>query len=435
MHQVSAPSVTAAKTARPRRDQFSATLPVMAITAVAAVFRLLHLGAKSLWLDEILSVSIARLDGPGFRNIVFSWEANMALYYALLRAWIHAGDSEFMLRLPSALASVATVPLVYLIGRRLFSQRVGLIAALLLAMNLFAIRYAQEARSYSLYVLLVVLACWFFIRAADRPTMGNWAWLAVTTTLAVYTHFFAALIVPVFWAAALVRRDFPWKGLFFSTLATCLASVPLGLFVLLKNKGQMDWVRPTNFRELFDFALLLSGRGGLVLLFACLACLVSACVVTLKTFRAEPRFDGEDGKFAYAVVCAWLLVPPILTAGISLVKPMFVGRFLILCLPAFVLLVAVGLSQIRPRWLMAAAVVVLVCLSVRPVFDYYQTRFDPPDQDWRAVVQYVLGQVRPGDAILFYHPLARLPSAYYRVRLHTAIELPVPVPTRAAARV
>src|SRR5437868_13233477 len=148
MHQVSAPSAVAARTVRRRRDRFSATLPIMAITAAGAVFRLLHLGAKSLWLDEILSVSIARLDAPGFRNIVFSWEANMALYYALLRAWVHVGDSEVILRLPSALASIATVPLVYLIGRRLFSQSVGLIAALLLAVNLFAIRYAQEARSY-----------------------------------------------------------------------------------------------------------------------------------------------------------------------------------------------------------------------------------------------------------------------------------------------
>src|SRR5919109_3903231 len=71
---------------------------VLGVTALGAVLRLIFLGKKSLWLDEIFSVSIAKLDGPGFRNVVLSWEGFMGLYYALLRAWIKLGDSEFIVR-------------------------------------------------------------------------------------------------------------------------------------------------------------------------------------------------------------------------------------------------------------------------------------------------------------------------------------------------
>src|SRR5437879_7015586 len=86
---------------------------VSATTVFAAVLRLLYLDKKSFWLDEIISVSIAKLDGAGFRNIVMSWEANMALYYALLRLWWHIGQSEFAVRLLSVIPAIATVPLIY----------------------------------------------------------------------------------------------------------------------------------------------------------------------------------------------------------------------------------------------------------------------------------------------------------------------------------
>src|SRR5690348_5695872 len=142
---------------------------ITAITALAAVLRLLYLGKKSLWLDEIVSVSIARLDPAGFRNVVLSWELNEGLYYTLLRAWMHLARGEFAVRLLSALPSIAAIPFVYLLGRRLFSQSVGMIAALLLAVNTFDVRYAQEARGYSLFAFLVVMACWFFISCLDAP--------------------------------------------------------------------------------------------------------------------------------------------------------------------------------------------------------------------------------------------------------------------------
>src|SRR5512146_504375 len=133
---------------------------ISGITVLAAVLRLLYLGKKSFWLDEIVSVSIGRLDPAGFRNIVLSWELNEGLYYTLLRGWMHLGQGEFVVRLLSVLPAVAAIAFVYLLGRRWFSEQTGLIAALLLAVNAFDVRYAQEARGYSLFAFLVVLACW-----------------------------------------------------------------------------------------------------------------------------------------------------------------------------------------------------------------------------------------------------------------------------------
>ena len=405
---------------------------VSGITVLAAVLRLLYLGQRSFWLDEIVSVSIARLDPAGFRNIVLSWELNEGLYYTLLRGWMHLGQGEFFVRLLSVLPSVAAVPFVYLLGRRLFSQKAGLIAALLLAVNAFDVRYAQEARGYSLFSFLVVLACWFFVRCVDAPEKkGNWAGLVIALVLGIYAHFFAGFILPVFWLAAVMhKKPFSWRKLLVSSAVIVFLTVPALLFVATKNRGQVGWVQPTTWRDLYNLAILLSGRGGLPLL---LLCAVGLALALAKMFRRAPG-TGKQEVWGYALVWMWLVLPVAITVAISALKPMLVSRYLLFCVPAFMLLVGAGLSLIRPRWLVGAMLVAIVALSLRGVADYYRTGFDPPEQDWRGAVHYLLAEAQPGDAVLFYHPLARLSYEYYRQRW---LQFPAPTvvfPPRADAR-
>ncbi|HEV2116381.1 MAG TPA: glycosyltransferase family 39 protein [Terriglobales bacterium] len=405
---------------------------ISGITALAALLRLLYLGKKSFWLDEIVSVSIARLDPAGFRNVVLSWELNEGLYYTLLRGWMHLGQSEFVVRLLSALPAVAAIPFVYLLGRRLFSETVGMIAALLLAVNAFDVRYAQEARGYSLFAFLVVLACWFFVRCVDAPQKkGNWVGLVIALALGMYAHFFAAFMLPVFWLAAALRKGvFPWRRFLISSGIIVVLAIPAVLFVATKNRGQVSWVQPTTWRDLYDLAILLSGRSGLALLLLCATGLALALVRMLRL----PAREGTQVLWGGALVWMWLVVPVAMTVAISMLKPMFVARYLIFCLPAFVLLVAAGLDVIRPRWLMAGVLLAISWLSLRGVTDYYRTGFDPPEQDWRGAVHYMLSQTQPGDAVLFYHPLARLAYEYYRPRWPQYPAPMVVFPPRADAR-
>ncbi|HSB74256.1 MAG TPA: glycosyltransferase family 39 protein, partial [Terriglobales bacterium] len=342
------------------------------ITLLSAVLRLLYLGKKSFWLDEIVSVSIARLDPAGFRNVVLSWELNEGLYYTLLRGWMHLAHGEFTVRLLSVAPAVAAVPFVYLLGRRLFSESVGLTAALLLAVNAFDVRYAQEARGYSLFAFLVVLASWFFVRCLDAPgKKGNWAGLAIALTLGMYAHFFAGLMLPVLWLAALLRkRGFPWRRFLITTGVFALLAIPALLFVATKNRGQVGWVQPTTWRDLYYLVTLLSGRGGLALLLICAGALLLALVRMMRPTKA-----GTLEGWGEAFIWMWLVLPVALTVAISLAKPMFVTRYLIFCLPAFVLLVATGLSMIRPRWLRAAVLMSMVALALRGVGSYYRTGF------------------------------------------------------------
>ena len=142
-----------------------------------------------LWFDEGVSVGIAGLDWYNFVRILWRREANMSLYYFSLRYWLHFGSSEFFVRSLSVLFAIASVPVTYLLGRRLFDSRVGLIAAALLAVNAYQVQYSQDARSYSLMVLLCLLSSLYFVKCMGKPTGSNRATYVFTSVLAVYAHF------------------------------------------------------------------------------------------------------------------------------------------------------------------------------------------------------------------------------------------------------
>src|SRR5437868_14784258 len=82
------------------------------VILLAAVLRMIFLGARSFWADEIVSVKLATDNWGGFWFWVSTREANMALYYLLLRGWIKFGETEGLVRLFSALIGIVTIPVL-----------------------------------------------------------------------------------------------------------------------------------------------------------------------------------------------------------------------------------------------------------------------------------------------------------------------------------
>ncbi len=112
------------------------------------------LSCKPFWFDESFSVEVARVDWRNFLHLMWWREANMSLYYVLLRFWLHFGQSPAWIRGLSVLIAASSVLAVYWVARLLFDRRVALMSAALLAFNAFDLRYSQEARSYALFVFL-----------------------------------------------------------------------------------------------------------------------------------------------------------------------------------------------------------------------------------------------------------------------------------------
>jgi mannosyltransferase len=384
------------------------------IAGVAAVLRFHSLATKSFWFDEGVSVAIARLDWYNFARILWRREANMSLYYFLLHFWVHFGGSEFFVRSLSVLFAVASVLVVYFLGRQLFDPRVGLIAAALLAINAYHVQYSQDARSYSLMVLLCSLSSLYFLKCLSEPLRHNRVAYVVASVLAVYAQFFSGLLVIAQWVSlpflyeplssqtlAKIKHDWRWIALLVS---------PVVAFVLTTGTGPLRWVQRPGLNDLYIFALHLTGNGGPWLLLACAAACLAALSPVWQT-RKIPRVAWEFWRYRF-LLC-WLLLPLLLTLALCLIKPLFVPRYFIFCLPALLLLVACGITRLRRGALMVPALLFVLILSLPGTAGYYKQDLDIQRDDWRAATHYLLNHAQPGDALLFHVPMGRMPYEFY----------------------
>src|SRR5215469_832667 len=182
-----------------RRDT---KMMVWGIVAWGTLLRLRALSAKSFWLDEIASVVIARMPGHSFWHWLWTQEGNMALYYVMLRPWLRIHLSEGTVRLLSVLPGIASLPLMYVLGKRLFGRNVGLLASLFLALNTCAVVYSQEARAYSWLLFGVIVSTYFFVRLIEQPTYALAFAYGLVAGVTFYFHYFA-LLVPLAHAVSL----------------------------------------------------------------------------------------------------------------------------------------------------------------------------------------------------------------------------------------
>src|SRR6476646_3927724 len=230
------------------------TAALMAVvTLIGAGVRFYHLAGRSLWIDEAASVHFATMPWRPFLRLLWGYQGNMTLYYFALRAWIHLGDSEFVVRSLSVLFAVLTIPAVYALGTRLFDRATGLIAAALLSVHSFHIAFSQDARGYSLLILLLVLTTYALI-AAMESDQERWRWtlFAVTAALCVYSHIFAVLALAAHALAIVFPRPFQvWRTTMAVTAGVFgFLAAPMAAFVLLHHSDQISWLQQPGLSEI-----------------------------------------------------------------------------------------------------------------------------------------------------------------------------------------
>jgi hypothetical protein len=174
------------------------------VLLAALVVVRLHSGS-ALWLDEALSVNIARLPLPQLFTAL-RHDGSPPLYYVVLHGWMRLfGTGDDAVRALSTVFSVLALPVAYLAGRRLADRYTGLAAALLVAASPFAIRYATETRMYALVMLLTLTGLLLVLRALETPRPARLAAVAAVAGLLALTHYWTLFLLAAGEAVLLVR--------------------------------------------------------------------------------------------------------------------------------------------------------------------------------------------------------------------------------------
>jgi mannosyltransferase len=386
------------------------------VVAIATALRLFRLGTKSFWLDEATSVVLARVDRQVFVAALIHRQANMALYYVLLRGWIRVGSSEFVIRCLSVLAGVAAIPAIYLLGARLFGPRAGRLAALLLSVHAFHIRYSQEARSYSLFMLLAILSSLFLLRSLEQPSRKNRGGYILVSTLMVYAQVFGGWMLLAQWLSVyLLSHKVRWKEFLVSAATICLLISPLaGCLLFASDRSQLHWLTRPTLHDLCKFSLDITGDGGPLLLLVYVALVLGGVGIAVGQMNSH----SSEGAWKYRFLLIWLILPVAFVLAISFRWPAFEPRFLIFCLPPLVLLAADALARVRSKLLLAAALTILLGLSLNGTYSYHRGRADAEHTDnWRDATRYILLQAQPDDAVVFSYSEERLAFDEYQRQL------------------
>jgi len=380
------------------------------LVVIGAVAGFAYLGRSSFWLDETVSTTLADASWHRFTHVVTTREANMTLYYLLLRVWIHVGHSEATVRTLSVLASLGALILIILLTRRLFDRRAALVCGLLFAIDPLIVEYAQDARGYTLSVLLVTASSLLFVRGIRAPSARfTWTSYVLISALAGYVNFWAAL-VPLGHAVSLAflpDDKIPWRRYLPAVGGLVVLFVPLGLLIHSTDNAGTNWAAGTAAGRLFGDV-----RNHVPLpvldVFALGVLAAAAGIVLLLRRRAIWIRILEHWPLVFTVCL--LVVPVAALVLLSLVyKPLFVLHYLLVYFPPAIILVAVGLTRLTPRAALIT-LVVLVTASGAGLWRWYATG---PGEDWRGAVTYVSDQSHPSDGVMIFAPYMRIPFEWY----------------------
>ena len=391
---------------------------LLLLIVVAGAFLRFHImGVRSLWPAECFSILVARQPWPMFLRTMWWGEGNMAFYYLLLRGWLLLGDSEVWLQSLSALFAVMAIPAIYALGKRFLSRKVGLIAAALLAVHTSHIERSDLLRSYSLLTLLVVLSTYAFLALVDSPRRkGLWTLYVALSALTIYAQTFAVFVLCGQWLALKpggIKRVGVLRMLAAGAAIGILVA-PLLAMTVLENKGQLDWVPPLSLAGILhvfrgiagaDILALQSSVGSAVLLTLYVAAWIFAVWGLLRTERS--RVEMPPAGVAVSVLTWCLAFPVVAMTAISFVKPILYPRFLLMCVPAAVLLAGQGLATIeqriaRGRLVSSAVLLLMIALSLAGTHKL-DAALPTSGLDYRGVTKYILSRREAGDAIIFYN--------------------------------
>ena len=370
--------------------------------SAALVLGLIRLGTPSLWVDESFTASgnpITTFTGG------YHW-----LYYSIEWPWtLVAGTSEWALRFPSVVGSMVACGLLVVLGHRLFGRPVALVGGLLLATSPFFVKWSQQARGYTLLVAASLVATLLLLRALERATRGAWAAYGLAFTFVIVWHPVGGLLLAPAHAVLIAQRRERARphGLLAAVIVMALA-VPWATQIALRSTGEgvaMNWLTFPTFGVATRTLLGVSGIGGLGILLA---------VAGLWLLHRRARSDLA------LWLGAWALGPFVLALLVSLVRPIYLDRYLIVAAPALALLAAVAIVGTGRRSRAVALVAVVLATSVGLV-RWYATadRGNWRGEDWRSAVATVLD--RRGNADIVVAPWSVSAAAtYYGANVRSA---------------
>ncbi|HEX6315628.1 MAG TPA: glycosyltransferase family 39 protein [Gemmatimonadaceae bacterium] len=385
-----------------------------AILLVALLARLPGL-TESLWYDELWSTRV-KVGTLGDTLRVALTDIHPPLYGLISHGWMRLfGDSELSVRMLPLLAGLLTVALLPALGRALATERAGWLAAVFLALSPVHIWYSQEARPYSLIMLLVVLLPLAWDRANRVPeSRSAAAWFVLTCIALSQLHYFAialpvAFVITSMWQHRRRALAFAGFGLAAAGVAALLL-IKSNAGSLVLESGYLRTFTPGDAWSLATSWFLLGGSvapdasEGLVARVVAWTFL-ALCLTGFVAWAIRGAVVTRDARWSTHLLLL-LAVPGLLTTMTLLGRGQFyIERSALPSLPFFFLAVSSGLWLLRWRTGIQRAVVAATVVGSFAILLHHYDRRErwtvyKPNPDWRSIITPLAAQAAQGQRIV-----------------------------------
>ena len=435
---------------------------VFALLTGAAV-RLNGLAERALWFDEALVVleagkPLSRVLGQraeGIHPPLFRFMAHWLMKGAsgelvedhtsclpegksapaLMATDLRESPREIVLRLLSVFFSLISILLFFLLGKALFGAGTASLAAGIMSISAFQVYYAQEIKMYALLQFLSLLSCLFFIKALKSDKRLYWGVYAVTSALALYTHYFASMLLAaqaVFVLLYLLRRGALrklkyWAGSLFLVL---LLFLPWSINALKHIRRVSDnfWLSSLTIADFIGvFRNFFFGyHTGFSWFFSGWIVVPAVSLFGAVSIFREARESGKESLWeprdSAVFIFSLLLVPIAAAVVLSFVfRPVFFDRPFIFLSGLCYLLFAAGIHVIWRRRRAAAVCLAALFLlvSLFSLRAYYRNEYFEPSpgvvmqKPMRELGGYITRNYHAGDIVLLFHHSIVYPLACY----------------------
>ncbi|HXN85856.1 MAG TPA: glycosyltransferase family 39 protein [Candidatus Binataceae bacterium] len=374
---------------------------------IGAFLRFHDLDALQMSADE--GATWAAADAPSISELVAIQRTHNAgklpVHDLMLHGWIAMfGDGLFAMRSFSALLGLVTILLMFPMTRELFRTGISSLprddidfiaglSALICAVSIVTIKYDREARMYGLLLALAVAHVWIFLRTIRHQSITDYIALAILTTAVLAVNLITAGLIATegLWLVVILATSYStdYRSALKVILTTGLAMaggaavlvpalyVPFLIGRHMLASGQMDWLTRPQWWEPFAFFNKASG---------------SVAFPVLAVLAAWGAWNGwARARMAIEFTVLWMWAPPIiLVAGSFIWRPVFLERYAIYSFPAFFILIALGIAQLRSEVVRGLAIVAVVTLALGHVYSY---SIKTHDADWREAGRVALASV------------------------------------------
>ena len=409
-------------------------LPVelVCLCILALLLRSFRLTDESLWIDEQFMVQMATHYTLG--ELIFEvpmFEPHPPLFNVFMWFWVDIGGSTALwMRSTSVMFSVLTVPVLYFLARRLFSRDVAALTSLLFVISPFQIWHAQDARMYALLVLATVSSWYLLFSLKDRRRGLTLAAYLLTAVFLGYTHVYGLFIIFSQFLAAVwwlwrtnETTSFNLRWILGTYLTVGLLIAPW-IGILLRRVFVPDptfddpagWLVPPGSVDIIETVRIHAlgatrSKAPYDHLPEAPALLTIVLIVPFLFVIGGWFLEAiREHESELVVILLWIAIPVVLPFLLSyLVQPMYELRYTIVAAPAFLMVIALGISLIQSMPRRVILIVLIVSTMAWPLVAFY----DQPQKDQWSEAADVTAEYADDATLIIIAPGWTNPSFQY----------------------